>query len=41
VLRYASYDCLREMPKSKRFLTWASILLQGSDCRGKGRLAEA
>ena len=28
VLRCPSYDCLQEMPKSKRFLTWASILWQ-------------
>jgi hypothetical protein len=28
-LRYASYDWTREMPKSKRLITWAGILIQG------------
>src|SRR5208337_77274 len=28
-LRYAFYDWTREMPKSKRFITWVGILLQG------------
>jgi serine phosphatase RsbU (regulator of sigma subunit) len=28
-LQYAFYDWTREMPKSKRFITWAGILIQG------------
>jgi len=28
-LQYALYDWTREMPKSKRFITWIGILLQG------------
>jgi len=28
-LQYAMYDWTREMPKSKRILTWAGILMQG------------
>jgi sigma-B regulation protein RsbU (phosphoserine phosphatase) len=28
-LRYAFYDWTREMPRSKRLITWAGILLQG------------
>jgi serine phosphatase RsbU (regulator of sigma subunit) len=28
-LQYASYDWTREMPKSKRLITWAGILIQG------------
>ncbi len=28
-LRYAFYDWTREMPKSRRFITWIGILLQG------------
>jgi hypothetical protein len=28
-LQYAFYDWTREMPRSKRALTWAGILIQG------------
>jgi sigma-B regulation protein RsbU (phosphoserine phosphatase) len=28
-LQYASYDWTREMPKSKRFITWVGYLMQG------------
>jgi hypothetical protein len=28
-LQYACYDWTREMPKCKRVITWAGILLQG------------
>jgi len=28
-LQYAFYDWTREMPRSKRIVTWAGILLQG------------
>jgi hypothetical protein len=28
-LQYSSYDWTREMPKSKRLITWAAILIQG------------
>jgi hypothetical protein len=28
-LHYAFYDWTREMPRSKRFITWAGVLIQG------------
>src|SRR6516225_3303684 len=39
-LRYAFYDCTREMPKSKLLLTWAPFCCRSSDCCREGGLPE-